>query len=135
MRCAWLRIPRRRVSERVVRQVVLLAGLRRFFKVFGSLAVVTALGSVGVGIAMGAELSRSIAIGFYLVGSLFLMGGFFVGNRGPVHAQRNQPIPIIGPRFVRWATADELAETINTSAVYVSLGFALIIIGVLVDTV
>ena len=118
-----------------MRDAVLLAGLRRFFMVFGSLAAVTALVSFGVGVAMGADVSRSIAIGFYLVGSLFLMGGFFVGNRGPVHAQRNQPIPIIGPRFVRWATAEELAETINTSAVYVSLGFALIIIGVLADTV
>jgi hypothetical protein len=134
-RCAWPRSPRLPASETVVHNAVLLAGLRRFFRVFGSLAAVTALVSFGVGVAMGADLSRSVAIGFYLVGSLFLSGGFFVGNRGPARAQRNQPIPIIGARFVRWATAEELNETINTSAVYVSLGFALILVGVLADTI
>jgi hypothetical protein len=64
-----------------------------------------------------------------------LIGGFFLGNRGPVRAQRNQPIPLFGTRFVRWATPEEQHEAINTSAVYVSLGFALILVGVLADTV
>jgi hypothetical protein len=52
-----------------------------------------------------------------------------------VRAKRNQPIPVLGTRFVRWATPEELDEAINTSAVYVSLGFALILVGVLADSV
>jgi hypothetical protein len=116
-------------------RAVLVAGLRRFVTIFSTLAAATALISLLAALALGADVSRSLAIGFYLVGACLLIGGFFVGNRGPVRAKRNQPIPIFGTRFVRWATAEELDEAINTSAVYVSLGFALIIVGVIADTV
>jgi hypothetical protein len=115
-------------------RAVLVAGVRRFFGIFGGLALVTALVSLIAAFMLGAHVTRSLALGFYIVGAVLLIGGFFVGNRGPVRAKRNQPIPIFGTRFVRWATADELDETINTSAVYVSLGFALILLGVLADT-
>jgi hypothetical protein len=114
---------------------VLVAGLRRFFLVFGAAAAVVAVVSVIVGVAVDARLTRSIALGYYLSGATLLIGGFFVGNRGPVRAKRNQPIPLFGTRFVRWATREELDETINTSAVYVSLGFALILVGVIADTI
>jgi hypothetical protein len=118
-----------------VERAVLVAGLRRFFTVFGVAALGTAVVSLIAALMLGSDVSRSVAVGFYLVGATLLIGGFFVGNRGPVRAKRDQPIPVFGTRFVRWATADELNETINTSAVYVSLGFALIIVGVLADTV
>jgi hypothetical protein len=118
-----------------VERAVLVAGLRRFFTVFGIAALGTAVVSLIAALMLGSDVSRSVAVGFYLVGATLLIGGFFVGNRGPVRAKRDQPIPVFGTRFVRWATADELNETINTSAVYVSLGFALIIVGVLADTV
>jgi uncharacterized membrane protein HdeD (DUF308 family) len=118
-----------------VNRPVLVAGLRRFFTVFGAAVLATGLASALVGVLAGADLSRSLAVGYYLVGATLLIGGFFIGNRGPVRAKRNQPIPIIGTRFVRWATAEELDEAINASAVYVSLGFALILVGVLADTV
>jgi hypothetical protein len=118
-----------------VERAVVVAGVRRFLTVFAGAAVATAIGALLVGAATGADLTRALALGYYLVGALLLIGGFFVGNRGPVRAKRNQPIPIFGTRFVRWATADELNETINTSAVFVSLGFALILVGVLADTV
>ena len=116
-------------------RTIFLAGVRRFFVVLGMLAGGTAIASLIGGVVLRADLTRSLAIGFYVVGASLLIGGFFVGNRGPVRAKRNQPIPIFGTRFVRWATADELDESINTSAVYVSLGFALILVGVLADTV
>jgi hypothetical protein len=118
-----------------VERTVFVGGMRRFFGIFGMLAAVTAVGSLFAAIILHADVSRSLAIGYYLVGAGLLIGGFFVGNRGPVRAKRNQPIPMFGSRFVRWATAEELDEAINTSAVYVSLGFALILIGVLADTV
>ncbi|TML09669.1 MAG: hypothetical protein E6F94_06325 [Actinobacteria bacterium] len=116
-------------------RAVFVAGLRRFLAVFGIAVAAVAVFSVVVGIIVGARLTRSIALGYYLSGAALLIGGFFVGNRGPVRANRNQPIPIFGTRFVRWATPEELDEAINTSAVYVSLGFALILVGVLADTV
>ncbi len=116
-------------------RAVFVAGIRRFLTVLAVLAVGTALISLVAALALDADVSRSLALGFYLVGAGLLIGGFFVGNRGPVRAKRNQPIPIFGTRFVRWATAEELDEAINTSAVYVSLGFALILVGVLADTI
>ena len=116
-------------------RAVLVAGLRRYFTVLGGLAAATAVASLLAAVLLGSDVSRSLAIGYYLVGAALLIGGFFVGNRGPVRAKRNQPIPLLGTRFVRWATLEEQDETINTSAVYVSLGFGLILIGVLADTV
>jgi hypothetical protein len=117
-----------------MRRSVLVAGLRRFFGVLGGAAAITGLLALVGGFLTGADVSRSLALGYYLAGSLLLIGGFFVGNRGPVRAKRNQPIPLLGTRFVRWATPDELDEAINTSAVYVSLGFALILLGILADS-
>jgi hypothetical protein len=112
-----------------------VAGVRRFLTVLAIVAAGTAVVSVVVAFVLGSDLGRALAIGFYLVGACLLIGGFFAGNRGPVRAKRNQPIPVFGSRFVRWATAEELDEAINTSAVFVSLGFALILVGVLADTV
>jgi hypothetical protein len=113
----------------------LVAGVRRFLTVLATVAAGTALVSLVVALLIGSNLSRGLAIGFYLVGACLLIGGFFAGNRGPVRAKRNQPIPLFGSRFVRWATAEELDEAINTSAVFVSLGFALILVGLIADTV
>lgn len=114
---------------------VLVAGLRRFLFIFGVAAVAVGVVSVVIALALGARLTRSIALGYYLSGATLLIGGFFLGNRGPVRAKRNEPIPIFGARFVRWASREELDEAINTSAVYVSLGFALILVGVVTDTI
>jgi hypothetical protein len=117
-----------------VERSVLAAGVRRFLGVLAAVAAATAVAALIAALVLGSDVSRSLALGFYLAGAGLLIAGFFVGNRGPVRAKRNQPIPIFGSRFVRWATAEELNETINTSAVYVSLGFALILLGVLADT-
>ena len=81
---------------------VLVAGLRRFLVVFGASALATGAVSLLVGLSTGSQLVRTLAIGYYLAGSLLLIGGFFMGNRGPVRAERNQAIPIFGTRFVRW---------------------------------
>lgn len=97
-------------------------------------AAVTALGSLIIGLLMDASLTRSLAIGFYLVGSFWLVSGFFVGNRGPVRLKSDFGAPLFGSRFVRWATPEERDETINMSAVYVLLGFVLILLGFVADT-
>ena len=64
---------------------------------------------------------------------LVIVAGFFVGNRGPVRPKGQGP-SLFGARFMRWATPLEREETLSESALFVALGFVLIIIGVAVDT-
>jgi hypothetical protein len=112
----------------------LVAALRRLLVLILLAAALTAIGSLIVGLLLGASLTRSVAIGFYLVGSFWLVSGFFVGNRGPVRLKSDFGAPLFGSRFVRWATPEERDETINMSAVYVVLGFVLILFGFAADT-
>jgi|SoiMethySBSTD1v2_1073268.scaffolds.fasta_scaffold416985_1 uncharacterized membrane protein len=110
------------------------AALRRLIVLVVVAAAFTVVGSLVIGLLIGASPSRSIAIGFYLVGSFWLVSGFFVGNRGPVRLKSDIGAPLFGSRFVRWATPEEREETINMSAVYVLLGFVLILLGFAADT-
>jgi hypothetical protein len=112
----------------------LLAGLRRLLVLIVVVAGVTAVGSLALGLAAGASAGRSLSIGFYVVGSFWLVAGFFVGNRGPVRLKSDIGAPLFGSRFVRWATPEEREETINMSAIYVLLGFVLILFGFAADT-
>jgi hypothetical protein len=114
---------------------VVAAGLRRFLTVLAMASVVAAIVGIVLAALAGESADRGIAIGFYVVGSLLLVGGFFVGNRGPVRATGAGGLPVLGARFLRWATREELDEAINASAVYVSLGFALILLGVAAESV
>ena len=115
------------------------AGLRRLFLlVFGAVAI-TAAGSTVIAALLGASLGRSLTIGFYLVGCFLLLGGFFIGNRGPARVKsdtRASPLGMIvgGGRDLRWATLGEQNDTINNSAVYIALGLVMIAIGVLFDS-
>ena len=61
---------------------------RRFGLLLGGTAGGTAVFALLIGLALGAGVSRSISIGFYLVGSFLLILGFFAGNRGPVRVKR-----------------------------------------------
>ena len=113
---------------------MLLAAARRFFTLLAGIAAATAALSALLGLAVGAGINRSISLGFYLVGSLMLVAGFFIGNRGPARLQGEEHGGFLGPRRVRWATREERVVTLNESAVFVSLGFLLIVIGLLVDS-
>ena len=110
------------------------AALRRLTGLFVLATGGTLLISLSFGLLLGESVSRAVSVGFYLVGSFLTVAGFFVGNRGPVRLKRDVGVPLLGSRFVRWATPDEREESINTSAIYVVLGFALIFLGVLADT-
>jgi len=118
----------------------LLAALRRLLVLIVVAAALTAIGSLIIGALLGSSLTRSLAVGFYIVGSFWLVSGFFVGNRGPVRPKEESggtatPLGmILGQRDVRWATPEERVETINMSAVFVLLGFVLILIGAVADT-
>ncbi len=111
-----------------------LAALGRLTGLFVLATAVTLVGALIFGVAAGADAARSISVGFYLTGSFMLVAGFFVGNRGPVRFRRDKEAPLFwGSRFVRWASPSERDENINLSAIFVVLGFVLILAGVAAD--
>jgi hypothetical protein len=116
-----------------------LASLRRLALLVLLLVGGTAAGSLLLGALFGASLTRALALGFYAMGCVLMLGGFFTGNRGPTRVESEatgpiSPFAMFGPRKMRWASLAEQEETINYSAVIVSLGFFLVLLGVLVDT-
>jgi hypothetical protein len=113
---------------------VIRAALRRLgLLILGSALAIGAFSAV-VGLALGSSFGRSVSLGYYLTGSFLLIAGFFIGNRGPLRSKREPGGMIFfGPRVVRTATIEEREETINNSAVFVGLGFVLILLGVLAD--
>jgi uncharacterized membrane protein HdeD (DUF308 family) len=110
------------------------AAARRFVIVLCSLAGGTAVLSLLLGLAFGSSVSRSLSVGYYSVGSVLLISGFFVGNRGPSRPEGEGWGVFSVRRWVRWATPEEQRETLSLSAVLVVLGFLLIAFGVLADT-
>ena len=110
------------------------AALRRLLRLVFGLVAATAVLSLAVGLLLGADPLRSLAIGFYLSGSFMIAVGFLLGNRGPARMRADaSPLPFAARR-VRWATEAEHFEAMNSSAVFVVLGFVLILIGVIADT-
>jgi hypothetical protein len=117
---------------------MLRAALRRLvLVVFGALAV-TAAASILIGLAVGSSVDRALTLGFYLTGCVLLLGGFFLGNRGPARVRSEEATGFMfgmfgGGRRLRWATLREQDETINSSALCVALGVVLVFAGFLVD--
>ncbi len=111
------------------------AAARRFALLLAGLVGGTGALALLIGLAFGVGVGRSVSLGWYIVGSALLIGGFFVGNRGPTRYQGDGPMtPFSMTRWVRWATPSEQFESISLSAVLVILGFVLIALGALVDT-
>jgi hypothetical protein len=108
---------------------------RRFGTMLGAVVGVTALVAAVLGLIVGSSLPRAVSLGFYAVGSFFVIIGFFVGNRGPIRA-KGEDAALFGlfPLRRRWAEPGEHAGTINDSALLVVLGFVLIVLGIAVDT-
>jgi hypothetical protein len=113
---------------------MLLAAGRRLVVLVCVTTGITVVVSLVVGALAGSGVSRSVSLGFYLVGSFLTVMGFFIGNRGPVRLKGSGGAPLFGTRFVRWATPSEREETINDSAIFVFLGLLLIILGIVVDS-
>jgi hypothetical protein len=109
------------------------AAARRFLVLLAGIAAGTVVLSVVGGLIGGASLNRALSVGFYLVGSFMLVAGFFIGNRGPVRP-KGTGTALFGSRIMRWATPLEREESLNESALFVAIGFALILIGVATDS-
>jgi uncharacterized membrane protein HdeD (DUF308 family) len=115
-----------------------VAALRRLTGLFLLATVLALAGALIFGVLLGADPARSISMAFYLIGSFLLIAGFFVGNRGPVRLKPGDrgeegSYMFFGSRFVRWASPSEREENINLSAIFVVLGFLLILVGVVAD--
>ena len=110
------------------------AAARRFAILLGALIVGTAAIALLLGLLFGSGVSRSLSVGWYIVGSILLISGFFVGNRGPARPEGEGWSTFSLRRWVRWASPEEQRESISLSAVLVVLGFLLIALGVLADT-
>jgi hypothetical protein len=120
---------------------MILAALRRFGLLVLLCIGVTAGVSSLLGLLLGASIDRSLTLGFYLMGCFLLVTGFFVGNRGPARIKSELPGPSVlpfpmfgGARQLRWATPSEQYETMTSSAVFISVGLILILVGTLVDS-
>ena len=108
------------------------AAARRFGLMLGSAAAVSALFGLLLGLILG-EVERGVSLGWYIGGSALLLGGFFIGNRGPSRPQGEGWSAFAFKRWVRWATPEEQHESLSLSALLILLGFVLIVLGVLAD--
>jgi len=94
------------------------------------LVVVT---SVPLGLVAGSSLDRAVSLGFYGLGAFLVVIGLLAGNRGPFRRIEDDEHMMRRDRKLRRATRAEMVETINISVLMVTIGFALIVIGVAID--
>src|SRR2546430_17608430 len=110
-----------------------IPALRRFALLVVAVGGGTVVVSIVFGLLLGASLPRSIALGYYLVGSFLLLAGFFFGNRGPARPRGDpdQGDFFMRPRGrpVRWATRGEREEAVNSAAPFLGLGLPLLFLG------
>jgi hypothetical protein len=115
------------------------AGLRRLLVLIAGLDALTAAVSLVLGLLLGAGVRRSLAVGFYLVGSVLLVVGVLYGIRPPVRTTGGQGSGGLfgslaaGGGGARWASADDLRDSLSSSAVFITLGMACLAVGVAVD--
>jgi uncharacterized membrane protein HdeD (DUF308 family) len=107
-------------------------------------AAVVLVGGVSAlaGVVLGASSLRSAATGLYVVGSFLLVLGVFNGLRGPVRPRgadedREAVGGLLGVGIfsggIRTATADERADARSTTWLFLALGVAMIVVGVVLD--
>ena len=116
---------------------MLASAARRFLILLGAAAGVTVAGSLLLGLAAGSSVRRALTVGFYLMGSFLLLAGFFVGTRGRTRVEtdstRGGLLPYLASRRLRMASEEEEREVIGTSAIVITLGLFLIVVGAAVD--
>jgi hypothetical protein len=113
-------------------RAALLPAVVRFGELLAGLSLLIFATAGVFGLAVGSSFTRAISVGFYIFGSMILIGGFFVGSRGPLRP-RGEGVFLLRPRSVRRATPAEREEALNMSAILVVLGLVLIVVGVVFD--
>jgi hypothetical protein len=120
----------------------LLAGLRRLVVLLAVFAGLTAGLAVLAGLALGTPASRAVPTGLYVVACFLLAVGVLAGIRGPVRPKGgDEGRDAVGGLFgigvfaqgIRTASADERRDAGSTSWLFLTLGFALLVLGVVVD--
>jgi hypothetical protein len=121
------------------------AGLRRLLGILvvglgGAAAISSALGALA-----GKSVQHSLAVGYYLLGALLLLGSLVLGSRGPMRAERDaesmRPGPLgillpsasLGRRALRKATPEERRESRFTSLGLFVFGVLVILLGAVLD--
>ena len=112
---------------------MLLAAARRFLFLLALVGGGSVLVALALGLLTGSSPSRSISLGLYLAGSLLLLFGFVLGNRGALRRGGEGAAPTLG-RGVRPATPEEVRESVNMTVLLVVLGLILFVLGVAVDS-
>jgi uncharacterized membrane protein HdeD (DUF308 family) len=121
---------------------MLLTAARRFAVLLAVVAGITAGISLLAGLAVDASPDASVPRGLYLVGSFLLLIGVFAGIRGPVRPKGgDEGREAVGGMFgfgifsqgIRKATPDERRDARSTTWLFLSLGIALIALGIATD--
>jgi hypothetical protein len=102
---------------------VILAGARRFLLIIGVLTGGTAAGAAAIGLVSGNGLNRTISLGFYAIGSFCTIVGFALTMRGALR-----------PGTPTEDGSDDVAALRGTSALLISAGLILVVLGVVVDS-
>lgn len=114
---------------------MLLAGFRRLATIGAALLTTTVVLSLLFGVIAGAAATRSISVGFYVLGILLLVGCFVFGVRGPLRgvSETGETAPVLGARGYRRATADERTESTKIAILLFLLGIVVVAIGSAID--
>jgi uncharacterized membrane protein HdeD (DUF308 family) len=120
----------------------MVAAVRRLALLVGGAIGVTGVVGGLAGAALGSGFARSATVSLYVVGCFLLVLGIFAGVRGPVRPrgtdEDRQPLgTLFGYGFsasgIRRATAEERADARSTTWLFLAVGVAMIVAGVLLD--
>ena len=106
----------------------------------GSAVVLGAVAAL-VGVLVGTDVGRAVAVAYYVVGAFLLVLGFFAGVRGPLRPravdESDAVTGIFGVgvsmRGARKATTDERQDSVATAGLFITTALWLILLGVVVD--
>lgn len=112
------------------------AGLRRILVILVVALPGTAAISAALGALAGKSILHSLAVGFYVVGALVLLGSLAFGVRGPTRVDRSLDVehPFrLGRRSRRKATPEERKEAKWASLGLFAFGLVLVLVGTVFD--
>jgi uncharacterized membrane protein HdeD (DUF308 family) len=122
---------------------MLLDAARRFAVLLAVLAGITAAIALLAGLVFDASPGASVPRGLYLVGCFLVLVGVFAGIRGPVRPKGgDEGRDAVGGLFgigifsqgIRKATSDERHDARATTWLFLALGIALIVLGIVTDS-